>query len=103
VEDFTPYQEVPWEKENAQPIIEKEEKEKFDLLNKKKTTVRIEYVSKPPNIDLNVNSFNYNTNPPKPDKIIVWPSYIPGWENNYNPNNPFNPNNNNNNNNSNNI
>jgi hypothetical protein len=28
---------------------------------------------------LNINSFNYNTELPKPDKNIVWPSYTPGW------------------------
>jgi hypothetical protein len=36
VEDFTPYQDKQWEKDNTQSIIEKEEKEKPDLFNKKK-------------------------------------------------------------------
>jgi hypothetical protein len=61
-------------------------KTSFILLNKKKTSVRTKYVTKPPNIDLNVNSFNPNTQP----------VYLPAWETNYNLNNPLNPNNNNN-------
>jgi hypothetical protein len=36
VEDFTPYQNAAWEKDNTQPIIAQEEKEKPDLLNKTK-------------------------------------------------------------------
>jgi hypothetical protein len=36
VEDWTPYEDKQWEKNNAQPIIEKEEKEKPNSLNKKK-------------------------------------------------------------------
>jgi hypothetical protein len=36
VEDWAPYDDKQREKDNFQPIIEKEEKEKPDLLNKKK-------------------------------------------------------------------
>jgi hypothetical protein len=62
VVNFTPYEDKQWEN----PIIEKEENEKPNLLNKKKITVRTKHLNKPPIVDLNINPnfnpFNSNNN-----------------------------------------